>query len=377
MDASGLTRVRLCGTPPPRVEWALDLEVSVPTGWARQAGSACRDGQLDLGAVDTTSAAAIAQDLRLRAAFIDASPQSARLPFRYHHVPAALRTFIAGRIGRRLRDRQHEWARFPGWPLDVSADVFDDLAAAHTPIDRTPTPVVVSHDIDSAEGLRLLVDRFLEIEERAGARSTNYIVPCGWPLDHGLLREIVARGHTIGVHGFDHSNKTPHASPADRRDRLRRGFDALAAYGPRGYRAPSLIRTAGLLDDLAELYDYDSSIPTSGGPFPAFNNGCASVRPFVIGRTLELPVTMRRDGSLLFMGHRPDEIGEMWRHDAAAVHRARGVVMVLTHCERRFTGNEPMLDTYRQFLEHLASTDTFEWSTPETVIAARVATSVA
>ena len=278
----------------------------------------------------SAAAAAIARDLRMRAAFIDESPRSARLPFSYHYIPATLRTFIARRLGRRLRDRQAEWAQFPGWPLDVSADVFDDLAGLTRGDEAAPTPVVVTHDIDSAEGLRLLVDRFLGIEEAAGVRSTNYVVPCGWPLDHGLLREVVARGHAIGVHGYDHSNKTPYATPVERRDRLRRGFDALAAYEPRGYRAPSLIRTAGLLEDLAALYDYDSSIPTSGGPFPAFNNGCATVRPFSIGQTTEIPVTMRRDGSLLFMGHDPVGIGEMWRADARLIARARGGVMLLT-----------------------------------------------
>ena len=85
---------------------------------------------------------------------------------------------------------------------------------------------------------------------------------------------------------------------------------------------------------------------------------------------------MRRDGSLLFMGHDPVGIGEMWRADARLIARARGVVMLLTHCERRFSGNDAMLDTYRRFLEFIAGTDTFAWSTPAGALASRPMASV-
>jgi peptidoglycan/xylan/chitin deacetylase (PgdA/CDA1 family) len=54
---------------------------------------------------------------------------------------------------------------------------------------------------------------FLDIEETAGARSTSFVVPCAWPLDHGLLQQLHDRGHEIGVHGYDHANRTPFAAP--------------------------------------------------------------------------------------------------------------------------------------------------------------------
>ena len=135
-----------------------------------------------------------------------------------------------------------------------------------------------------------------------------------------------------------------------------------------GYRAPSLVRTSGLLADLADYFEYDSSIPTSGGPFPTPNNGCATARPFRIGRTLEIPISLRRDGMAQFLGYSPREIGRMWTEDARAIAAARGVAVLLTHCERRFSGNPPMLSAYREFLEFVTATPQLTWS-----LASRVA----
>jgi len=121
---------------------------------------------------------------------------------------------------------------------------------------------------------------------------------------------------------------------------------------------------------LSARYRYDTSIPTSGGLFPAPNNGCATARPFLVEQIVELPVTLPRDGTLRFFGHRPDEILRMWIDCADLVARARGVVVLLTHCERRFSGHPAMLDAYRRFLEHVAAhADRFAFSTPSRVLA--------
>ena len=110
---------------------------------------------------------------------------------------------------------------------------------------------MLTHDIDSGEGLQNLVARFLGLEESVGARSTNYIVPCGWPIDDGLVSAITARGHWIGVHGYDHSNRTPFAETNERRRRLDAAMPFATRHEATTYRAPSLLRTRALLRDLA------------------------------------------------------------------------------------------------------------------------------
>lgn len=305
--------------------------------------------------------------IRLSAAFTDAPPVSSRLPFSYQAIPGPMRRVLANLIGRLQRTRQSSWARFPGWPLDLSADVAADLTGAPT-ITFPRSPVLLTHDIDSPEGLRNLHDMFLPIEEALGMRSANYIVPCSWPVDPGIAQSLVDRGHEIGVHGYDHANRTPFVAEAERRERIEAGHALAVKYGGVGYRAPSLLRTKSLIEGLEAFYRYDSSIPTSGGAFPVPNNGCASARPWRFGRMWEIPLSMPRDGSLRFLGHSPAQIGKLWRDTAGHIAASGGVVNLLTHCEAGFSGNEPMLRAYRSFLEWLTNDPRFEVMLPVALV---------
>jgi peptidoglycan/xylan/chitin deacetylase (PgdA/CDA1 family) len=359
----------------PHAAWAEGLVVRMPasivdrTGWRRALAS---DGSLRVPADPVSLTSNDVAALRERRAFTDRAPASARLPVRYHVVPGWMRAIVASAIGRWNRRRSDRWAAFPAWPIDLSTDLLDDLrAGAGVPaVDERRTPVVVTHDIDSPEGLANLVGEFLPLEESAGARSTSYVVPCAWPVDAARVAEVLARGHDVGVHGFDHANRTPFAPAAERGRRLDAGRSFADRYAATGYRAPSLLRTRALLRDLSTRYRYDSSIPTAGGLFPTPNNGCATARPFVVENIVELPVTMPRDGTLRFFGHRPDEILRMWIDCADLIARARGVVVLLTHCERRFSGHPAMRDAYRRFLAFVAErSDRFTFSTPARVLA--------
>jgi peptidoglycan/xylan/chitin deacetylase (PgdA/CDA1 family) len=330
-------------------------------------------------AVGATAAAtrADAAALRMLRAYTDVPPMSARLPVSYQVVPGRVRALLASVVGRWRRSQVEQWAQFPTWPLDLSADFVSDLAGEERPVfPGARTPVLVSHDLDSAEGLDNLVASFLPLEEAAGARSTNFIVPCAWPLNHGRLADVRSRGHEVGVHGYDHANRTPFAPDEERRRRLDAAQPLIERYQAVGYRAPSLLRTRALLHDLASRYQYDSSMPTSGGLFPVPNSGCATARPFQVEGITEIPITLPRDGSLRFLGYSPREIADLWISCARQIAASGGIVMLLTHCERRFSGTAPMLDAYRRFLDFVSSdADTFAWRMPADllprVIAAR------
>lgn len=345
-------RVVLKGTQSsPHLGWAENLPLAIPRGLADALG--VTEGQSvrcsDLGAPDARWAA----ELRRFALWITKKPLSSSLPFSYQRVPSWLRSLAARAIGRCQRRRQEVWGSFPRWPLDLSADILEDLAAPR------PAPrrhlVVLSHDLDSREGLRNALRHFLPLEEAVGARSTNYVVPCGWPLDHNGLHELVARGHELGVHGYDHANLSAFLPPELCRERIQKAREALAAYPVAGFRAPSLIRTPRLLRALASFFSYDSSIPTSGGLFPQPNNGCASARPFELEGITELPLSMPRDGTLRFLGYAPDAILALWKACARQIMDSGGIVVLLTHCEARFSGNEEMLACYDALLKWLAA----------------------
>jgi peptidoglycan/xylan/chitin deacetylase (PgdA/CDA1 family) len=356
----------------PQAAWAEGLSVHLPAALVDRAGwrRAIRpDGALAI----PSAAGPIDEDdvirLREQRAFTD-RPLTASLPVNYRIVPGWARALIASGIGRWNRRHVDRWGTFPAWPIDLSADLLADLCdhsrAARPP--ASPAPVVVTHDIDSPEGLTQLVKQFLSVEESVGARSTSYLVPCAWPIDYGLVDDMIARGHTAGVHGCDHSNRTPFAPAEERRRRLDAGRRFAERYPVNGYRAPSLLRTRALLRDVGARYRYDSSIPTSGGLFPTPNNGCATARPFRVEGVVELPITLPRDGSLRFLGCSPDEILRTWIDCAELIARSRGVVVLLTHCERRFTGHPAMFRTYCRFLEYLRNqADRFVFSTADAV----------
>ena len=365
-DDAPLTRVRLVEARHAHLAWAEGLALTLPTHVVEHgplAGSVDARGDLRLPWVLPTVSADDVERSRWRAAFTEEPPASSRLGFSYRRIPGPVRRLAARAIGLWQRTRSGQWAAFPGWPLDLSTDFLADLAGPETSRPAGPAPVCLTHDIDSPEGLSGLLDRFLPLEERTGARSTNFVVPRAWPLDEGALAEVRQRGHDLGVHGYDHSNRTPFTGRPEMRERLRAPRELAGRYGMRGYRAPSLLRTRTLLEELSELYVYDSSIPTSGGPFPVPNNGCASARPFLAGKLVEVPLSLPRDGSLRFLGYTPARILELWISCAATIAASGGVVVLLTHCEAGFSGNRPMLGAYADFLGHVASSPGFRWAT--------------
>jgi peptidoglycan/xylan/chitin deacetylase (PgdA/CDA1 family) len=355
-----------------RLGWSEGMNFRLPAAALADVGllgRINREGWLDIDGPPLPGRASHAEELRLRAAFIDRKPVTSRLPISYRSVPAWVRRAYASALGRLRRGSTDRWAAFPQWPMDLSSDFLADLTGERpSPFRDGPTPVVFSHDVDSAEGLTNLVEWFLDLEESVGVRSVNYIVPCAFAIDHGRLTEVKARGHEVGVHGYDHSNTTAFADPAERLRRLHAAAPLRERYGAQGYRAPSLLRTRELLRDLAGCYRYDSSIPTAGGLFPTPNNGCASARPFLIEGIAELPLSMPRDGSLRFLGYSADQIFDCWLNCARQIGRSGGVVVLLTHCECQFSGNPPMLEAYRRFLEFVAESDEFSWSSSANVL---------
>ncbi len=322
--------------------WAADLRLHAP--------SVCTDdGVLALGGLNAELIAA----LRERDIWIQTKPSSSRLPVPYHLVPPRLRALIAGYIGRSQKKKLA--TLFPAFPVDLSVDALSDALALDNPIARYDRPpFITTHDIDSKEGLKNLLKYFLPIEERYGMRSVNYIVPCKWKLDHAILGEIKARGHQLGIHGYDHGNKTPFMPPAEIDKRLEAARGLVERYQMTGYRAPSLVRTPALLRSLRRIFRYDSSVPTTGGLFPTPGNGCATARPFMLEGITEIPLSMPRDGHLRFLGLSPEEILQTWKESAAAINRSHGITHLLTHCEAHFTGNPSMLCAYDSFLSHIS-----------------------
>ncbi len=308
----------------------------------------------------------LVERVRAYAAYTDTPPLSSRSPVHYHWLPGSWRSAVGKLIGRYKRRSMDRWAKFPTFPLDLSSDRLADRLGVPTNQFTGKTPVLLTHDIDSREGLNQLFEIFAPLEKSLGVRSTSFVVPKAYPLDHKALEGALFE---IGVHGYDHGNRTPYLAADAIESRLREGKAILARHGAAGYRAPSLCRTELLLRHLGRHFAYDSSIPTSGGLFPTPNNGSATCRPYRLFGLWEIPLSLPRDGTLIFLGYGPEEILDLWIECAAAIREARGVVVLLTHCERRFSGSPRMVEAYRRFIEHLRQSGDYEFLSGSELVA--------
>jgi polysaccharide deacetylase family protein (PEP-CTERM system associated) len=108
--------------------------------------------------------------------------------------------------------------------------------------------------------------RVLDLFARRGVRATFFVL--GWIAERhpGLVRRIVAEGHELASHGYDHA-RVHNFTPAQFRDDVTRTkaiLEDLGGVAVRGYRAPSYSingRNLWALDVLKETgHAYSSSI---------------------------------------------------------------------------------------------------------------------
>nr|NJM00984.1 polysaccharide deacetylase family protein [Desulfobacula sp.] len=291
--------------------------------------------------------------------FFTPKPASAKLPFSYNIIPDQIRWLAASTIVRINKSKRQNKMPFPRWPLDLTVDSIEDIERCCVECEdiitkKRESSIQLTHDIDTPESLENL-HLFLEIEEKHHVHSTNFIVPRGWKLDFSILEAVKKKGHEIGIHGYNHDNRTPFLSSIKMEARIDEAVELLLDYKIKGYRAPSLLMSAPLMEILGKHFHYDSSIPNSGGFYSSQRNGCMTARPFYYNGILEIPLTLPSDANLLFQNKKEEEILEMWIKLTKIILKSGGTVNLLTHCEKRYSGNKKMLDIYDEYISYLNS----------------------
>jgi polysaccharide deacetylase family protein (PEP-CTERM system associated) len=164
--------------------------------------------------------------------------------------------------------------------------------------------------IDKADWPRLQsrvarnTDAVLDLFGRAGVKATFFTL--GWVAERApeQMRRIVAEGHEIASHGWDHDRVftlTPDQFRADLR-RARRAIEDAAGQAVTGYRAPSFsidTRTPWAHPILAEEgYAYSSSVaPVKHDHYGWPESPRFLWKPVADSAMLELPVTTAKLGS--------------------------------------------------------------------------------
>jgi peptidoglycan/xylan/chitin deacetylase (PgdA/CDA1 family) len=272
-----------------------------------------------------------------------------------------VKRFIPRRVqlmARRALVRRQGVPDFPAWPLDGSLDELlrfyarclllaggkRELAFDWFWPDPYRAALILTHDIESAEGLRLSVE-LADLEEERGFRSSFNVVARWYPIDEGILRELLERGFELGVHGVYH-DRSMFASRSAFESQLPIVRELATRIGAAGFRSPSTHRVFEWLADLP--LDYDCSVPHSD-PFEPIPGGCCSLWPFFIGDVVELPYTMPQDHTLFtLLGHHSTAL---WQEQLEKIERLHGLVEVLSHPDPGYLGDRSKRKLYVEFLD--------------------------
>ncbi len=147
----------------------------------------------------------------------------------------------------------------------------------------------------------------LDLFARCGVKATFFTLGCVAHRHPGLIRRIIAEGHEIASHGWDHARvftMTPEQF-GDDIDRARKALEDAGGVAIQGYRAPSFSidqRTPWAHPILAERgYAYSSSVaPIAHDHYGWREAPRFAFHPVAGSSLIELPVTTVQLGSRRF-----------------------------------------------------------------------------
>lgn len=299
----------------------------------------------------------------LQERYVDARrPLVSRLPFHYHLIPGPLRLQVHKMLGQNIKPGA---AGFPAWPVEPAVESLRSLVkaafkAAGCGFDNEGVrlwpggkkfAVAISHDIDTDKSFTA-VKTMAEIEESRGLRSCWNVVHSISGRDQGILGELSAFGHEIGLHGYNHDNKIAYLSG----EQIMRRFDEcsgfISRYQVKGFRSPSLLTSSTLDNVLSERFLWSSStIDTDLNSIIAPRRGVCSVFPFFKGPLLEVPLTIPLDDRLITMGIKGDRFIELVMKKVEWIAETGGLAFIGNHPEPHISGNAEMLSVFEKIID--------------------------
>ena len=296
---------------------------------------------------------------------VHADIQRSRLSWKYRAYYSVVRPLLPLRLRQRLQGRMGTHADLKGLYPDQFMARLSEAVGADGGIDLIhPWPkglsfgFALTHDVESAAGLKRSL-QVASVEEERGFRSSFNVVPHGYPVDRGIIRELVDRGFEIGIHGYNHDGRL-FISRSRFRARTPYVNSALADYGAVGFRSPMAHRNLDWMQDLDIRYDgscFDAD------PFQAMSCGVGSVWPFVAGQFIEMPYTLPQDHTVFIVLGRRD--GSLWSEKLGYLRKCSALVSMLTHPD--YLDSSGRMEAYARFLEEVAETENHYHALPRTV----------
>lgn len=266
-------------------------------------------------------------------------------------LPRRFQIHARRKLARRKLERFRET-----WPIDSRA--------AGSPEQWQGWPngkkfaLILGHDVDSAKGYSQC-HRLMEIESRAGFRSTFYFVPESYRVDPELRARLAEGGFDVGVHGLTHDGKLFRSRKIFAQRALRIN-SYLKSWGVTGFSSPSMHRNLSWMSELDIEYDI-STFDTD--PFEPQPEGVRTIFPFWVpnssknGGFVELPYTLPQDHCLFIILQEQDN--RIWKQKVDWIAEKGGMAFLNTHPDYMNFDNatcaleEYPVRHYEDFLDHI------------------------
>ena len=297
-------------------------------------------------------------------------PLQSRLPINYTKIPVPLRNFLFGMLLKLKTD-----PKWPEWPAEKSVELtrylyIKSISMAY----KKKVPhvsfwphgkkfaIAVTHDCDTHTSFKN-IDKIRETERKYGIISSWNVLSNKYRIDKEKLRKLKGEGCEIGLHDYNHDNKTPFLKKPRVIERIMSASKLVQEFGIKGYRSESLLRNKEFLELLSDYFYYDSSTCDTDIYSPvAMRSGTCTVFPFFIKNMVEIPITLPQDYRLMRLGKTKNEIFEIWKKKVDFLRQVNGAAVLLTHPDSHIFGNDKYLDVYDRILKYATSLDD-EWNT--------------
>jgi hypothetical protein len=252
------------------------------------------------------------------------------------------RPLLPVKVRRQLqRVRLKNWRelKFPQWPVDSTvdnsmADLLRLSLQAHR-VERVPfiwfwpegatSAAVITHDVEAPLGKKYS-PMMMDIDDSFGIKASFSVVPEErYEVLPKYIDSIWDRGFEVAVHDLNHDGRLYR----DRETFLQRVSKINRyrnEYRADGFRSAVLYRNQqwyGALD-----FSYDSSVPSVAHLDPQ-RGGCCTVMPYLVGKLVELPVTLTQDYSLFHILN--DYSIDLWKLQIELIMQNHGLINAIIH----------------------------------------------
>lgn len=292
-------------------------------------------------------------------------PLHSKLPFDYTKIPVKVRNLLFGAFVNIQKD-----PGWPNWPIEKSVEFVRYLYIKSIALrlkKRIPYvsfwpynkkfAISITHDCDTSSSFKNM-EKIREIERKYGIKSCWNILSNKYSIDKKILKKLRRDGCEIGLHGYNHDNKTPFLKKELMIKRFANASEIIKEFGIKGFRSESLLRNHKFLEFLSDYFEYDSSTCDTDIMSPVAKRcGSCTVFPFFIRNMVEIPITLPQDYRLMRLKKTKQQMLDIWKNKIDFIRHVNGAAVLLTHPDTHIFGNERYLDVYERIVKHLASFD--------------------